>query len=144
MTNYDSKSPFARAFMTAVFIGIMDTLICLVFNVVYRSFNGFPLSAIFNVSVLIFAVNLLFMVIGLVYFAFIKAFKRGDIVYMIVFAGLTALSIWKGYGTHRSDDPEINTQFHGLLAGMILIMGISASFFLPYFYHSKKFEEHVL
>ncbi len=131
--------------MTAVFIGIMDTLICLVFNVVYRSFNGFPLSAIFNVSVLIFAVNLAFYgyrrcVLGL----FIKALKKGDILYMIVFAALTALCIWRGYGSHRSDDPEINAQFHGLLTGMLLIMGVSAAFFIPYCYHSKKFEEHVL
>ena len=130
--------------MTAVFIGIVDTVLCLAFNIMYRSFNGFPLSAMFNVSNLIFGVMLLFMVIGVLYFVFIKMLKKGDILFMVVFTALTILSIWKGEGVQRSPDPLINTQFHGMLLGMLLIVGLSASFALPYLYHSKKFEEHVL
>ena len=138
--NYDKKSPFERAFMTAVFVGIADTAICLIYNVMYRDATGFPLSAIFNVSSLIFAVNLLFMVIGIVYFAFIKLFKKGDVVFGAVFGLLTLILVWKGLNVHRADTQELNTGFRGLLEGMIVILGVSASFFLPYLYHSKKFE----
>jgi len=31
-----------------------------------------------------------------------------------------------------------------LLLGIVLILGVSAAFLVPYLFHNKKFEEHVV
>ena len=57
--SYERDSTFTRAMMAGLFIGIVDTLICLAYNAGYRDINGYISSEIINVSSLIFAVNLL-------------------------------------------------------------------------------------
>jgi len=136
--------PFSKAIMTALFIGIVDTVVCLAFNLAYRGITGFPLSAFINVSTLIFAVNLLFPVIGILYFLFTKAFRKGDILFIIVFALLTIFFSWKAEGIHRSPVHALTVQFRGLLLGIIIILGGTAAFLLPLLYRSKRFEEQVL
>ena len=144
MSSDYNNIPLSKAIMTGLFIGIIDTVICLVYNLVYRDFTGFPLSAFINVSTLIFAVNLLFPVIGLVYFWFIKAFRRGELIFVIVFALLTVFFSWKAEGINRSPVHSFTVQFRGLLLGIVLILGASASLLLPFLYRSKKFAEQVL
>ena len=136
--------PFSKAVMTGLFIGIIDTVICLIFNLVYRDFTGYPLSAFINVSTLIFAVNLLFPIIGIVYFLFTKAFPKSDIIFIIVFVLLTIFFSWKAESITRSPIHIFTLQFMGLLLGMVIILGGTAAFGLPLLYHSKKFEEGVL
>ena len=141
--NNDQPSVFYRAMMTGLFVGIIDTVICLAYNIGYRDITGYTPSAMINVSSLIFAVNLLLLVIGIVYFIFLRAFKKGDFIFAAVFAGLTILLIWKAEGIHLFPDSQVNSGFRGLLAGIILIVGLSASC-LPFLFHSPKFAEHVL
>jgi hypothetical protein len=129
--------------LTGVFVGIITTLVCLFYDAIYRESTRFSLGPIINVSTLIFVVNLIFLVISLIYYAFLKAFKR-DIIFTIVFALLTVFFIWRALGVHRTPDPHLNAEFKQLLLGVIIIMGIGASFLIPYLFHSKKFEEHVL
>jgi hypothetical protein len=139
-----SNIPFSKAIMTGLFIGIIDTVICLIFNLVYRYFTGYPLSAFINVSTLIFAVNLLFPVIGIVYFLFKRAFPKNDIVFIIVFVLLTIFFSWKAESINRSPIHAFTIGFRGLLLGIVIILGGTAAFGLPLLYHSKKFEEGVL
>jgi Na+/H+-dicarboxylate symporter len=136
--------PFSKAVVTAVFVGIIDTVICLIYNVLYRDSTGFPLSAYINVSTLIFAVNLLFLVVGIVYFAFIRVLPKGEILYIIVIALLTVFFIWKVGSIERSPVLRYAQEFRSLLIAILVIIGASAAFWLPWLYHSKKFEEHVL
>jgi p-aminobenzoyl-glutamate transporter AbgT len=143
--DYDYKqTPFSRAMLTGLFVGILSTVVCLAYNIVYRDSTGFPMASIINVSSLIFAVNLLFWIIGIIYYFFLHSFKKGDLVYIVVFVLLTLLCIWKTEGVHRSDDHELTVQFRGLLLGIVIIMGICASFLVPYLYHNKGFEKHVV
>jgi hypothetical protein len=59
--------------MTGLFIGIADTVICLLYNLFYRDGgHGFFSSDIVNVSSIIFGTNILFVVIGVLFFAFAK------------------------------------------------------------------------
>lgn len=136
--------PLSKAIMTGLFIGIIDTVICLIYNLVYRDFTNFPLSAFINVSTLIFAVNLLFPVIGIVYFWCTKALRQGNMLYIILFALLTVFFCWKAEEVNRSPILAYNTGFHGLLLGIVLILGASATIGLPWLYRSKKFEDEVL
>ena len=138
------KSKFYRAMMTGFFVGFIATFVCLAYNVVYRDTTGFPLSAFINVSSIIFLVNILFPVIGIIYYSFITSFKRADIPFIILFLFLTAFFVWRTELVRRTNDHLLNAEFKNLLLGIVIILGISASLFVPLLYHSKKFSDTVL
>ncbi len=72
---------FTNAMLTGLFIGIIDTLICL--RPIISSngnFTGYAPSALVNVSSLIFAVNLLLLLTGMIYFLFRKFFGSKDYI----------------------------------------------------------------
>ena len=73
--DYTSSFPFIKAFMTGLAIGIADTILCLAFNLLWRKDGtvGFFSSDFISVSSIIFGTNILFMVIGIIYFAFLQA-----------------------------------------------------------------------
>ena len=137
-------TPFSKSLLTGVFAGISATFICIIYNIVYRSETSYGLFSFFNVSSLIFAVNILFMFIGVVHYWFTKFIKRGEVVYALFFALLTIFLILKIPAIHRVNDVTENTEFHHLAIAMTLIMGIAAAIGIPVLFHSKKFEEEVL
>lgn len=137
------KSVFYRALMTAVFVGIITTLITLFYDLVFVKEFAFPLSVIINVASLIFFVNILFMVIGFIYYGFMRLFPKGELIFTIAAILLTVLLVIATMGVHRTDDPVVNTQFRELLGGIIVIIGI-ATVLIPFLFHSKKFEDAVL
>jgi hypothetical protein len=141
--NNEQESVFFKAMMTGLFVGIIDTLICLSYNIGYRGFTDYQPSMIINVSSLIFASNLLLLVIGIVYYGFVRLFGKGDFIFTIVFLLLTAFFIWKAETGHRFPDAKENNGWRGLLGGIILVLGLSASS-LPFLVRNKKFEEWLL
>ena len=143
--NYEFKqSTFSKTLLTSVFVGFVATILCLAFNIIYRESTGFQLSDIINVSTLIFGVNLVFVVIGAVHFVLVKNFKKGEVIFIGLFAILTLLGIWGAETAHRTMDAVQNNEFRQLLLGTVLIMGIGASFLTPYLSHNKTFQEHVI
>ncbi len=143
--SYDfPKSRFYQSMMTGFFVGFFATVICLAYNIIYRGSTGFPLSSFINVSSIIFLVNILFPVIGIVYYGFITAFKKADIVFVILFLLLTGFFAWRTELVRRTADHLLNAEFRNLLLGIVLIIGISAAVFIPLLYHSKKFKETIL
>jgi hypothetical protein len=141
--NNERYSIFFKAMMTGLFVGIIDTVICLVFNIIYRNATGYLPSSLINVSSLIFVVNLLLLVIGIVYYFFLQAFKRGDILFEVVAIALTAWLIWKTAGLTRFGDPRLDSGFRGLLGGIILILGASAAC-IPFLFRSRRFVDAVI
>jgi hypothetical protein len=139
---YNTK--FSSAILTSVFAGIITTLLCFAYYVGYKEITGFPLSGLINVSSLIFIINTFFLVVGYIYFVFIKNFRRGDVLFVVLFVMLTALSIWQAYGIHRSDNPVVNMQFHQLLAGIFLINGVIVFAGIPFLFHNRKFNDAVI
>jgi hypothetical protein len=139
----DHESNFGRAMLTGLFIGIIDTLICLAYNIGFRSFTGYTPSALINVSSLIFAVNLLLLVVGILYGLWVALFGNKDWLFTILFIGLTLLAAWRTELGHRFADAAVNAEFKGLLLGIVLVLGISAAV-LPYLAQSKFFEKYVL
>ena len=82
---------FSGALLTGVFAGFAGTIICLAFNIIYRDDTGFLPSVIINVSSLIFAVNILFVIIGLIYFLCLRYLPGGDVFFEGVFILLTVI-----------------------------------------------------
>jgi hypothetical protein len=143
--DFTSTFPFVKALMTGLFIGIIDTIICLLYNLLYRGEgHGFFSSDIVNVSSIIFGTNLLFLVIGVIFFAFSKGAKKGEVIFSILFLVLTIIGAIAAAHVQRSADPAMNARFHGLLLGVVLIIGISAAVGMPLLYHSRKFGRYVL
>lgn len=142
--SYDfPKSTFYQAMITGFFVGFFATVVCLIYNITYRGITGFPLSSLINVSSIIFLVNLLFPVIGIIYYGFLSAFKKADTAYIGAFAIVTALSVWGAEVVHRTDDQFINGEFRSLLLGIVLILGVS-SLIIPLLFRNKTFQEAVL
>ena len=137
-------TPFSKSILTGLFAGIASTFICIIYNVIYRDETAFPLFNFINVSSLIFGVNVLFLVIGVIYYWFIKYIKRGQLFFIITFILITLLGVLSVSGIHRSDDQVWNIEFHHLFDAMIIIMGIAAAIGIPWLYHSKRFEDYVI
>ena len=141
--NNERYSIFFKAMMTGLFVGIIDTLICLAYNIGYRTYTGYLPSSLINVSSLIFMVNLLLLVIGIVYFFFLRASRRGDVLFEVVVLAVTVWLIWKTTGLTRFGDPKMDSGFRGLLGGIILILGASTAC-IPFLYRSRRFVEAMI
>jgi hypothetical protein len=138
------SSPFFRSMMTGLFVGIADTVLCLVYNIVYRDSGGFFSSVLINVSSIIFAVNLLFLLIGMVFSQFQKSGGKGEIAFSVIFLALTVLGCILSVHVHRFTDQYINMRFRTLLTGIVVILGVSAAVGLPLLYHSRLFRRNIV
>src|SRR3954470_18266498 len=133
--DYDfKKSVFYRTFMTSVFVGLFATILTMLYDCIFVQVFGFPLSAIINVASLIFAVNIIFILVGILYYVFVASFKKADMFYILLLVIITALLAWRSEHAHRTSDEAVNSQFRQLLTGIVLIMGVSAAFLVPYLY----------
>jgi hypothetical protein len=136
------QSPFSKAVLTSVFVGFVATLVCLIYNIIFRESTGYLPADFINVSSLIFAVNLIFFVVGLLYFFFLKSFKKGDAVFEILFGLLIIFCAWRAAHAHMQNT-TLTSEFRTLLLGVIIIMGIGIEL-VPLLFHNKKFEDAVL
>ncbi len=141
--NNDQENRFTDTMMSGLFIGIIDTLICLAYNIGYRDLTGYAPSTLINVSSLIFGVNLLLLMTGIVYFVFSKVFGNRDYVYIVLTVLFTAFLAWRTEIGHRFTDATVNAESKGLLLGIVFIMGASA-IALPFLYRSRFFAKYVL
>jgi hypothetical protein len=133
-----------KEFMTALFVGIMDTVICLIFNVVYRDGGIYFSNDLINVSTLIFGILIIFGIIGIIYTVLVSTLEKGTILFMGLFLLLTVAGLWGAGSAQISPDMAENERFRGLLKGILWIMGVSAVAGIPLLRNSKKFEEAVL
>ncbi|HEX2607245.1 MAG TPA: hypothetical protein VHK91_07695 [Flavisolibacter sp.] len=138
------QTPFSRAVLTGLFIGIASCILCIAYNIFFRQSTGFPLSDYINVSSLIFAVNLLFFALGILYYVLIRYMKKGEGIYIALLLAATVYFAVKAWTLHRSGDPVLNSEFHELFGPMVLLMGCCAAIGIPYCYHNRKFQEEVI
>lgn len=142
---YDNmQTPFTKAFLTALFVGIVTSVICLIYNSVYRDQTGLEPTDIINVGSIIFGVHIIFLLIGILFYVLRLWKKAGEILYIIMLIALTAFLSFKAESVVRSADQAVTMEFRGLLLGIVLIMGIAAAIALPVLFHNKRFERNVL
>src|ERR1700689_2266170 len=100
--DYTSTLPFVKAFMTGLAVGIADTILCLAFNLLWRKEGtvGFFSSDFISVSSIIFGINILFIVIGVVYFGFLQAKVTGEVLYCAIFGVLTVIGVITAMHVH--------------------------------------------
>ena len=139
----EQNAAFFNAMMTGLFVGIIDTLIILAYNIFYRNATGYFPSEIINVSSIIFMVNLLLLLIGLLFYVFHKTIKGGDGIYLVFIVLTTVLLAWKAFSSHRFDDAKINSGWHGMAGGIVIILGVSAAC-IPMLFNNKKFLDAVI
>ena len=138
------KTTTSDAILTAVFAGIVATLLSFVYYLFFKEITGFPYSALINVASLIFIINTIFLGIGFLYYMFLKISRRADLVFIVCMCVLTAVSIWAASRIHRADSPIVNQEFHQVLIGLILIIGVTAFVGMPFLYHNKTFNREVI
>lgn len=143
--NYEFNQSFlSRTLLTSVLVGFVATIVCLFFNIFYREATGYQPSDFINVSSLIFGVNLLFVVVGLVYFAFLRLFKRADLLFEILFALITVACIWMASGATIEHSKLLSSEFRTLLIVIVAILGIGAAFCVPFFYRHRKYIDNIV
>src|ERR1043166_2957552 len=118
------QTPFSMAILTSLFAGFFTTVLCLVYDIIYREETRFPLSDIINVSSLLFAVNLLFFLVGFIYSIFVKRSRKSELIFIGLFVLLIILGAIGAESVVRSPVHELTLQFRGLLLGVIIIIGI--------------------
>lgn len=138
------KAIFDRSLMTCVFVGIFGTLLCMVYAVFFGEYLKYPLSTIINAPTLIFGVNLVFVVIGFVFYGFITFSRYGEWIYITVFVLMTIFFTWKMQDVHRTNNALVNLQFRFLSSGIIIILGLLASIAVPFLFHNKQFAKYVV
>lgn len=144
MKEENFQTPFTKAFLTALFVGIITSVVCLIYNGIYRDQTGLEPTDIINVGSIIFAVHILFLLLGLVFYALRQWKRAGEILYIAGLLLLTAFLSWKAEGVVRSPNHDVTVEFRGLLLGIVLIIGVSASIVVPVLFHNRKFEDNVL
>jgi hypothetical protein len=141
--NYEfHQSPLSKAVLTSVFVGFFATLLCLIYNIIFRESTGYLPADFINVSSLIFVVNLIYLIVGLIYFFFLRSFKKGDMIFEVLFGLLILFCAWRAAHAHMQN-PTLTSEFRTLLIGVIIIMGIGIEL-VPLLFHNKKFEDAVL
>jgi len=143
--NYEFNQSFlSRTLLTSVLVGFVATIVCLFFNIFYRDATGYQPSDYINVSSLIFGVNLVFVVVGLIYFAFLRLFKRADLIFEILFAIITIACIWLASRATIAHNNLLSSEFRTLLIVIVAIMGVGAAFCVPFFYRHKKYIDNIV
>ena len=130
MNNNNLNTPLSQSIMAGLFMGIVATIVSLVYNIIFREKSGFQLCSIINVSTIIFSVPFVLLLAGFLY-SWMRTHKMKDVFFIVLFILFTAGCIYLDFHIRRTADPAVNTQFRNLLMGIIIITGIS-SFFIPY------------
>ncbi|MBS1946544.1 MAG: hypothetical protein JST47_02145 [Bacteroidetes bacterium] len=138
MDTNDFQTPFSKALLTGLFTGIIATLVCLVFDVSFRSATDFHLYLIINFPAMIFGCNLIMSVIGVIYSFYRQFLRSANAFFIATFAVLAALCLWKVQGVELTNTHSLNVQFREFLSGIIAILTVSA-LMIPMLYNNKKF-----
>jgi hypothetical protein len=136
MRRPDTIPIFSKALLASALTGLAASIINGFYDILFRGITRYMPALEFNFLSIPLVTMLTFIVLGLLFFVFIKyinkpAFIVTLIVLIIACFAITALL--------HSDSSE--TAFygnHGLIAGFIVISGVLALTLLPYLYNHPK------
>ena len=142
MHEESSQTPFSKAILAGLFAGILATMVCFVFEITYRMVTWYGPSDFINVSSIIFIVNLILLLAGIIYYGIKSAFRNGNLIFSILAFCTTAFLIWKTESFHRFADARLSMEFSHLLSGILLIVGLFA-LSIPIFFSNKKIGDFI-
>ncbi|HVY76722.1 MAG TPA: hypothetical protein VG890_17960 [Puia sp.] len=143
MSSHVQRGPLSNALLTGLAGGLTSTVLCLFYNIFYRLASNYPSSEVINVSSIIFVTNVIFLVIGLIYYFISQSSPRGNLIYLVLMFLLIVVLLWLAAGSNVSPDPKLAHGFRGLIIGIIVIMGINA-LLIPYLVNKQWFAEFFL
>ena len=130
--NWDFKqTEFSKSILAGLFAGIAATILSLCYNIGFRYYSGYSLSAILNVSTIIFIVLLLATIAGSVFYVLHHYFKKGTLIYILISLIITIALFAGASMVQRSADSVLTAQFRELLSGIVLITGFCVVFMIP-------------
>lgn len=133
--NYDyEQTEFSKSLLAGVFSGITAVVLCLLFNAFFRGESGFHLSALINVSTIIFVLLILASIAGVVFYFFQHYLKKGAFIFQLVTVIGTALLLVGTTYVQRSPSQLLSTEFRELLMGIISIYALCVIFMIPFLY----------
>ena len=142
MYNDTFQTPLSKSILAGLFVGILATMVCFVFEITYRMVTGYGPSDFINVSSIIFIVNLILLTAGIIYYGMKSFFKKGNLIFSILSVAITAFCIWKTESFHRFADHKLSLEFSHLLSGILLIVGLFA-LLIPIFFSNKKISDFI-
>ena len=144
MQEPNPSTPFSRAILTGLFLGIASTLLCFAYTVGYDMLGNSSYTFLASVSFLIFACTLSVFCASFFFFYLKKLLPRGELIYIVGFILLTVFALWRVDLTRHVALPWLNGQTRGLLTGIILIVGVAAFVGIPVLYHNKNFQRNFI
>ncbi len=142
-TTYYQRSLLSVSLMTAVFCGFTATVVGLLFNVIFRFATNFPISDIINVSTLIYMINILFLVAGLIFWGVKSTGSSGNIIFIAFTLVVCGIMFWLASGSQLTDVPRLIKPYRQLLNGLVLIIMLFM-LAMPMLAGNKKFQDFFL
>lgn len=138
MKRPDNVPLFTKALLSCVLTGIAATIVNGLYDIIFRGITRYMPAVEFNFLSIPLVTMIVFIVLGLLFFLFVKylsktAFKITLVILMLAGIAITVFL----HGTANGSAFYGN---HGLIAGFIAISGILALTLLPYLYnHPRSF-----
>jgi uncharacterized membrane protein len=131
--NYNYKQTnLSKALFGGLFAGLIASVATEIYNALFRYMTGFQPSDRINVEILIFEPILFCVIAGIFYFIATKFLNAGKVIYTVLFLLITAGLICLGLKIQIEGSDLLIQQFRELHTGVILIIGVIATFVLPY------------
>lgn len=133
--NYDLEhTTFSKSVLAGLFSGLIATMLCLLYNAIFRSVTVFSLSELINISTISFSILLSVTIAGLIFYSFDYFFKNGILLFKIVSLVITGILVLLCFQVNRTQILIFNIDFRQLLSGIVLITGLCIAGLIPFFF----------
>ncbi len=127
-------------------VGLLTGFMTVIINfIIYFSFDPAisHAASFINIVTLIYG-SLVPATIGGMLYYFLSMVKKGRIIYIIVFSGLTFLSLYLSFRIRWLNDPKAERQFHELFMLMIINVGFFGTLMVPFLARNKKLTAKII
>jgi hypothetical protein len=131
---------FSRALMAGVVCGVIAALLNAVYDLFYRTSTGFESDKLISPVPIFFAIPVVMMVAGIIFFEMVEFIKVGRLLFTAIFLVLTVIAIV--FDVSARGESGAMSGRSGLLLGIVIVTGLVVAFLLPFLAtHPKIFME---
>jgi hypothetical protein len=129
--NY-KQTNLSKAIFGGLFAGLIACGISELYNIIFRYTTNYQPADLMNVETLIFAPVFFCVIAGIIYFILTKFSKKGRLIYTILFILITISVSFSALNMHLTESVLLIHQFRELFISIVIIIGVTATFILPY------------